>query len=678
MSKLKEIIKKHNLIWFILIVAVIKQMLVSQIPIFAISTAGADDRLMVRLADSLLNGKWLGAYDNLTFVKGMFFPFFLALSNKVGISYIGLSTLLYSVACIVFIYAISPIFKKKWPMYFIYAVLMFNPVSFASLTLQRVYRNGVTLSQVLIIIGCIMAMYLRKKERIRNIIGWAVLGGVALATLWNTREDSFWILPFVLVACIITVISIRMIYGTFKNKECLKKILISILPIIMLITSIELVSIVNNYYYGEYLTTELSASSFPDAMKSLYAVVPNKEDADLGDRISIPVSTLEKVYKVSPTMAELKPYFDKELTRWDTSDSHPGDGQVENGWFFWYFREVVNDAGYYKTPQSADEVYKKIHEEIENSFKQALLEKRNTMPSALMAPWKSGDGIKMIETMKKGIEFITKYDEVSTATFESVSDKSNGIRLFEAITNNHAIYPAEKKLQVNGWLVSMNDSLHIKAQVIDANGQVLESVILKGGEDVFENLIKTKNIELENAKNSRFNIGLNDYTLKSGLKLQINDFEGNLIETIALDGSTMDLQNGKVNLFIEKLTDSGDKDLISNYENKYINRCNHIAGFYKGTGVLTAVLGVTCYIFITVAMIRKRDNLLIDTWLLLTAILCSFTVLLAGVSYNEIVSCPSINYMYLSGEYPLLIGFWTIGLCTLIEYLLGKFKNNWN
>lgn len=164
MGKLKEMIKIHKLVCFILLFAVIKQILVSQLPIYVIAPAGADDRLMISLADSLLNGKWLGSYDNVTFVKGIFFPLFLAVSHWIGISYIDASTLFYTFACIVFIYAIGPIFKKKWPMYLTYIMLMFNPVSFANATLQRVYRNGVTMGQVLLIIGCIMAVYLRKRR----------------------------------------------------------------------------------------------------------------------------------------------------------------------------------------------------------------------------------------------------------------------------------------------------------------------------------------------------------------------------------------------------------------------------------------------------------------------------------------------------------------------------------
>ena len=43
--------------------------------------------------------------------------------------------------------------KKQKALIFLCLILLFNPVSYAWWTLQRVYRNGITLAQVLIIIG---------------------------------------------------------------------------------------------------------------------------------------------------------------------------------------------------------------------------------------------------------------------------------------------------------------------------------------------------------------------------------------------------------------------------------------------------------------------------------------------------------------------------------------------
>ena len=82
-----------------------------------------------------------------------------------------------------------------------------------------------------------------------------------------------------------------------------------------------------------------------------------------------------------------------------------------------------------------------------------------------------------------------------------------------------------------------------------------------------------------------------------------------------------------------------------------------------------AILACVVYVIFTILIIVKKTirEKNIDLWLLLTGILCSFLVLIAGVSYNHITACFSKYYMYLSGAYPLLITFVTMTIMKAIE-----------
>ena len=112
-TKLKDTVKviRSNLdiLTAFLIFLIIRQILISKLPIYAISTAAYDDKLMVDLALSLKNGDWLGAYSNTTFVKGIGFPLFLAVNNALNIDYLTASNLFYSFSCLYFVLAIKPI-----------------------------------------------------------------------------------------------------------------------------------------------------------------------------------------------------------------------------------------------------------------------------------------------------------------------------------------------------------------------------------------------------------------------------------------------------------------------------------------------------------------------------------------------------------------------------------------
>ncbi|MFC1665997.1 hypothetical protein ACFL17_10325, partial [Pseudomonadota bacterium] len=67
-----------------------------------------DDTLFIRLASHLLNGDWLGPYDQLTSIKGVFYPVWIAFCNLSGIPLLTAQQILYACACLVFIQAIKP------------------------------------------------------------------------------------------------------------------------------------------------------------------------------------------------------------------------------------------------------------------------------------------------------------------------------------------------------------------------------------------------------------------------------------------------------------------------------------------------------------------------------------------------------------------------------------------
>ena len=255
-TKLKDTVKviRSNLdiLTAFLIFLIIRQILISKLPIYAISTAAYDDKLMVDLALSLKNGDWLGAYSNTTFVKGIGFPLFLAVNNALNIDYLTASNLFYSFSCLYFVLAIKPICKHKWSHLFILIILLLNPVSYALKTLQRVYRNGITMGQVLLITGSLFGFYFRTTERLWKLWLQAVIGGIALAWLWNTREDGFWMLPFLFVAIILTILKITKNHTQLNIKERATRILITFIPCFLLVLSIVSISSINHHLLCEY------------------------------------------------------------------------------------------------------------------------------------------------------------------------------------------------------------------------------------------------------------------------------------------------------------------------------------------------------------------------------------------------------------------------------------------
>ena len=57
------------------------------------------------------------------------------------------------------------------------------------------------------------------------------------------------------------------------------------------------------------------------------------------------------------------------------------------------------------------------------------------------------------------------------------------------------------------------------------------------------------------------------------------------------------------------------------------------------------------------AKVKDTDDRDLSVWLVLSALLASYFVLLGGISYSEISGWNAILYWYLSGAYPILIAF---------------------
>ena len=148
----------------------VKQFLVYNLPIMAVPKGIHDDWIMVHLADTLRSGQWLGEYNSLTLTKGMFFPLYLAVINFFHLSYLNVTAFLYTVSCMVFVYALRPLVKKPLPRLVLYLALLWNPVSYSLQAFQRVYRNSISYIQLLFIFAGFLAVYLRRREPVKKHI----------------------------------------------------------------------------------------------------------------------------------------------------------------------------------------------------------------------------------------------------------------------------------------------------------------------------------------------------------------------------------------------------------------------------------------------------------------------------------------------------------------------------
>ena len=660
-------------ILLILFIVFLKQSLVSDLPINILAHAKQDDALMVDMAKEMLNGNYLGGYNDLIFTKGIMFPLFLVIGYSLGFSYISFQTLVYTLSCAFFIYSIKDFIKSKWILLGIFVALVFNPLSFASETLMRVYRNGITMSQVLIIIGSYTGMYMNRTDKKKTMF-FALFGGLGISTMYHTREDAFWIMPFMIV---VTMILVGLLIKD-KKKDIIKtgkmQTLIYVIPFVMLTLVTNIISTINYNNYGIYTYNELNDSNFTKCMKAIYSVKPNVEI----EYVSNPKEKIERIAEVSPTFSTIVDVMlNNNYKYFDGYDRKPDDGEVEDGWFFWVLRESVVESGVYKTVNDIDNFYLKVTEEINAAIKDGKLEKQATMPSSLMPPWRKGNLGKLFAALGEEVGFILNYDDVEVKVEESVIDsKFQVYEDFKNITRNNAISPI-KEIQISGWFACI-DTEDVVLEVQDENGNTLHVFAMLKEDKILKDYI-----------NNRFGInhsGKMNYSAKFEVPRDSKRFfvvaknNDEILIKKEIENKTVNLEDNNCLLEIKKLVVL-DKEIEEKAE-VATERLNGILNVYRNTGVLVFVVAMIIFVYYIIKLVymlvkgRINDNIdLLNTVLILLGIILTVLVLMLGVAYNHIASCDSITYMYLSGAYPIVIMFWSVSIGKEIENLYIFIKN---
>lgn len=433
--------KDKQFLLFAIFFLIIKLILMKDVTIYAITTAFADDQLMVHIAEKLLRLNWLGGYNHYTLAKGCFFPFFLAVGKFFHIDFISCVQIFYALSCYLFLRAIRPVICFQWTIYHFYLLMLFNPIMASSEVIQRVYRNSITPAQVLLVFGGQLGFYLRYQYGKKFSMKWAIVTTCGFISLWFSREDTIWVVPFLIVSAVVIFLK-AIIHGFFHNVTCKKRvqyIIILLLPFLALPACRLPITLINGVVYNSWTDNELTHGAFPKVMKALYAI----DMEEPTPYTSIGREKIEKVYEISPTLASIQDSLDAVMDLYAAQSGRIEEnkkcGNVENGWFFWALRDAVQLEGYYKDGRTADRFYKAIYNEIEIAFKNGKLRQKATMPSALMPPWQPGMLSSLLSTIAQADAYVSSENELFLLDRIAVDDGSDGIARFEWITGRHAV-----------------------------------------------------------------------------------------------------------------------------------------------------------------------------------------------------------------------------------------------
>ena len=184
--------------------------------------------------------------------------------------------------------------------------------------------------------------------------------------------------------------------------------------------------------------------------------------------------------------------------------------------------------------------------------------------------------------------------------------------------------------------------------------QCIAMIARSGGEDIYDYFV-SNGIIVENAKNSRFQANVEVSTTDN---LQFVIFQDGVeVDRKAIEAD-MDRHGAgeKYQWHIDVLTMEECLALKSSVQPR-IQVYRFIGNFYREIGGIVTVLGLVAYAFLSVYLLLRRKQQILDKWLISTALLCSVIVLCIGVGYTHISAYAAITSLYLVGGYPLLLSF---------------------
>lgn len=669
-------IRRKEVSFFLAMVlfGVLKEFLVYNLPIMAVPKGIHDDWIMVHMADALRSGQWLGEYNDLTLTKGMFFPFYLAVLNFLRLSYLSVSALLYTVSCMIFVYALRPLLKKYWACFTLYLVLLWNPVSYSVQAFQRVYRNSISYIQVLLIFGGLLALWLRRKEPVKKQILWLLIAAVGMVTFFYTREDAIWVEPFLLVFLLVYLGTMFFSWKKEHRREYVGKAVLVLLPFLSVWGAGQLIAQENDNHYNIRLTNELQKGGFAEMYKSMMAVKPEEDIPGV-------TMTREKIARMCdecPTLEKLEPYIQSSRLYWAGSGENEKDWEVRDGWVFWIFRTALAQAGYYTDGETVNQVCLQIRDELEAAMDEGRLTRQATMPSTYMSPWREGYLGDLFGALGKAIAYTTTYDEMETLVYlYSEPDENGGIPLFERMTGDKAVWYESDLVEMAGWYASYEGMEGVTLQAEATDGTVLGTAEFTESDDIAAYLAG-QGIEAPGSEKCRFSLKLSvkDKPQTVYLKAYRN---GTLLDSYELSEDLTRVESGASCLNLDWYWDVPERHgFLAKIHYKGV-LLNGVRQVYHYTGVAAAAAGALAYVALCVRMLKRRlqkvkdeDGRDLSVWLALSALLASYFVLLGGISYSEISGWNAILYWYLSGAYPIMIAFEVLAVLFLVQELREK------
>lgn len=297
---------------------------------------------------------WGTTYDWVAFIRPCAYPLWIALMRLLHIPLRLAIELLQMGGALTLVFALRTLGVNRSACLVSFALICFHPIGYQQndYTMSDTYYAGM----LWFILGGLLLTLSRRSF-------WSALGtGIAIAVLWNTREEGILLLALVALGTILFFVT-KVGDGNSINPSWPRRIL----PIVLLWATAILLIIAtytaNDFVFRSFARSEMTAPVF----QSLYHSLLRIEPAESKSYAPITTETLHRAFAVSPTFAKLRAPLEGpigESWRVETYRRTGTPGEIGAGWIVWATRQAAAVEGFFSSPGTARRFSTKASQEI--------------------------------------------------------------------------------------------------------------------------------------------------------------------------------------------------------------------------------------------------------------------------------------------------------------------------
>lgn len=325
----------------------------------------------------------------------------------------------------------------------IYIYLIFHP--YVINYFDRALAENLLACLILVEIFLILEIFSNEKIKFySNVL--IVLFSIIFSVAYFTRNEG--------ITLLLPIILFYIFYILFNLKKGIKIIFYSKLNKIVISTILSIIalslllSVANYSKWNSYNKEELSSPGYSAAMKSLISI-------DAGPtpyQVSVTMMMIEKGARESKTLSELRPFLEGDVGKgWARISDDPmhTSGEIGNGWFYWAIRDAASAAGWYLTPELANDRFNQVSLELEAGFNSGVLKRRNNVFSSFIDP----DYMKWVDHLIPTFNDLVKLLLLPDVAYleRRVEDASpDQLMKYTQITGRRNQLPS---MELKGWVV---------------------------------------------------------------------------------------------------------------------------------------------------------------------------------------------------------------------------------